>query len=1058
MNKLLLFLMLATAPIQAAMAAPKSELPDWQNPYVIERNRAPMTASFHTDGNKLTLNGIWAFHWYETIDARSLDFYKTTFDDTSWDKIPVPGMWELNGYGDPVYLNIGYAWRGHYQNNPPIPPLEHNYAGQYRRTFTLDESWKGQDIFLHIGSATSNVRVWVNGKEVGYSEDSKLEARFDITKFVRTGENLIALEIFRWCDGTYLEDQDFWRFSGIGRDVYVFARNKKRIEDINVIAGANGQAEVYAQVTKGVTSLDLCLVDPNGKQVAAVNVPASSKPVVRNGKSCLKATLNVPSPKLWSAETPWLYTLKVASNDKSGVTERAELQIGFRDVRIEGAQLLVNGAPVLIKGADRHELNPYKGYVVSEADMIQDILIMKQLNINAVRTSHYPNDPLWYSLCDKYGLYVIDEANIESHGMGYGEATLGNNPIFRDAHLSRIGRMVSRDFNHPSIIIWSLGNEAGFGENFIAGYNMVKEMDPSRPVHYERAVDYDNPNNTEYSDIICPMYYGYESCERYLKNSPEKPLIQCEYAHAMGNSMGGFKEYWDLVRKYPEYQGGFIWDFVDQALRWPVDPAKFGTDHIFVYGGDFNDYDPTDDSFCCNGVIAADRSLHPHAYEVGYQYRSIHTSASEEDAINGKVNVYNENFFIDLSRYMLDWSVEVDGLAVLSGSALPGKIAPQSVASVELGFNEADIQEACGFPDLASHDVYLNVSWSLRRSDGILPAGSEVAYDQILINEALPVAFSDLSGLPSYKESEGKAIFSGIMSFSGSGLARSSAWRAEFDVATGSLSSYTIDGKELISHPLEPDFLRAATENDLGARFDKVLAVWRDAVLVPSSVDVEEMEDCMRLSVVYQSIEEYAVVNMVYDIYADGIISAKESLKDAGKLAQAPILPRFGMRLAMPGEFSNWEFFGKGPFENYVDRCSAAMVGHYVQRVEDQYHYGNVRPQDSGVKTGLKWARVLDDNGMGFEVSSSVKFSASALPFSAEMMDICKLGNPHAHSLELKASAHENDRSQGQTWLSFDLHHTGLGCVTSWGAWPRKEYRVVPAEYEFNFVIRPLNN
>ena len=642
--------------------------------------------------------------------------------------------------------------------------------------------------------------------------------------------------------------------------------------------------------------------------------------------------------------------------------------------------------------------------------------------------------------------------------MGYGEATLGNNPIFLDAHLSRISRMVSRDFNHPSIIIWSLGNEAGFGDNFIAGYNMVKEMDPSRPVHYERAVDYEHPNNTEYSDIICPMYYGYESCERYLQNSPEKPLIQCEYAHAMGNSMGGFKEYWDLVRKYPEYQGGFIWDFVDQALRWPVDPAKFGTDHIFVYGGDFNDYDPTDDSFCCNGVIAADRSLHPHAYEVGYQYRSIHTSASEEEAVNGKVNVYNENFFIDLSRYMLDWSVEVDGLAVLSGSVLPGKIAPQSVATMELGFNEADIQEACGFQELASHDVYLNVSWSLRRADGILPAGSEVAYDQILINEALPVAFADLSGLPSYSESEGKAVFTGNMSFSGAGLARSSAWRAEFNVATGALSSYTIDGKELISHPLEPDFFRAATENDLGARFDKVLAVWRDAVLVPSSFDVAEMEDCMRLTVVYQPIGEYAVVNMVYDIYADGVISATESLKDAGKLAQAPILPRFGMRLAMPGEFSNWEFFGKGPFENYIDRCSAALVGHYVQRVEDQYHYGNVRPQDSGVKTGLKWARVLDDNGMGLEVSSSVKFSASALPFSAEMMDVRKLGNAHAHSLELKAFAHENDRSQGQTWLAFDLHHTGLGCVNSWGAWPRKEYRVAPEEYEFNFVLRPLNN
>ena len=1058
MTRFLSTLLLALAALPAAGAAPKSDLPDWQNPYIVERNRLPMTASFQTDGQKLILNGTWKFCWYETIDSRSKDFYGLAYDDSKWDEMPVPGLWELNGYGDPLYLNIGYAWRGHYTNNPPIPPMEHNYAGQYRRTFVLDESWKGKDIFLHIGSATSNVRVWVNGKEVGYSEDSKLEARFDITRYVKQGENLIALEIFRWCDGTYLEDQDFWRLTGLARDVYVFSREKKRLQDINVVASASGEASIYAEVTKGVTSVSFTILDPNGREVASRTVPVSSSSKADNGNLCLKTTLSVPSVKQWSAETPWLYTLCAASFDKTAVTERTEIQIGFRDVRIEGAQLLVNGQPVLIKGADRHELNPYKGYVVSEADMLQDILIMKQLNINAVRTCHYPNDPLWYSLCDRYGLYVLDEANIESHGMGYGPESLAKDPQFLDAHLARITRMVRRDFNHPSVIIWSLGNEAGFGDNFISGNLAVKKMDPSRPVHYERAVDYEKPNNTIYSDIICPMYFGYTSCEKYLQDNPSKPLIQCEYAHAMGNSMGGFKEYWDLVRKYPAYQGGFIWDFVDQALAWPADASKHGTDHIFVYGGDFNDYDPTDDSFCCNGVIAADRSLHPHAYEVAYQYRSIHTTATASEALSGKVRIYNENFFIDLSRYHLGWSIEVDGNPVLSGCINAPAVGPQQTVEADLGFNEADIMEVTGFDDLSSHDIYLNVSYTLRRTDGILPAGSEVAYDQICLNEAPAGVFCDNSGLPEFESQGDRFVFSGNMYFEGAGNERISRWTASFDAATGSLVSYTLGGKELIEEPLLPCFNRALTENDLGAKFDKKLSLWRDAVLRASVVDVDQLEDCCRVTVVYEPIGEAAIVKMQYLVYADGVISATESLADAGKLSEAPILPRFGMTLAMPGEYSTFEFFGKGPFENYVDRNSAAMTGHYVQRVEDQYNYAYVRPQDSGMKTGLRWLRVIDDNGTGLEVSSAVKFSATALPFSLNDMDIRRLGNAHAHSLELKAKSHENERTLGKTYLTFDLHHTGVGCVNSWGAWPRKEYQVLPAEYEFNFIIRPVDN
>lgn len=1034
-----------------------TEMPDWQNPRVVERNRLPMRAHFETDGLKQMLNGTWDFKWYETIASRSVEFFRTDFDASDWDEIPVPGMWELNGYGDPVYVNIGFPWRGHYKNNPPFPSDWHNYAGQYRRTFTLGEEWKGKDIFLHIGAASSCVRVWVNGKEVGYSEDSKLEARFDITKFVRTGDNLIALEIFRWCDGSYLEDQDFWRLTGISRDVYVFSREKARVEDINVTASASGEVKIRTEVTKGVASVQYALFDTKGKEVPftmEMADPATTKTPA--GTSINNLVMKVDSPLLWTAETPNLYTLEVTSFAKKGgkhiPSERFALEIGFRDICIKDGQVLVNGEPVLFKGANRHEMNPYKGYVVTEADMIQDIKIMKQLNINAVRTCHYPDDPLWYTLCDRYGLYMVTEANIESHGMGYGDETLAKDPAYEHAHLERIRRAVQRDFNHPSIIFWSLGNEAGFGPNFIKGYEMVKAMDPSRPVQYEQA------GFNEQTDIMCPMYWNYSQCEKYVSSNPERPLIQCEYAHSMGNSQGGLKEYWDLVRKYPSYQGGFIWDFVDQALKWPADPQKHGTDHVFVYGGDFNDYDPSDNSFCCNGIIAADRSLHPHAYEVAYQYRSIHTSAAAGDARDGMVKIYNENFFIDLSRYALNWKVEVDGSPVLSGCIQGLDVAPQETKTLSLGFNEADILEVAGIEDLASHDVYLNITYTLRRADGILEAGYEISHDQICISKAAAVPFADESGAPAFSV-DGKAhVFSGLMSFEGSDNERIAPWEAVIDAETGALASYKVNGREMIESPLVPCFGRAATENDLGAGQDKRLDFWRSMILNVDSFEVTEGQDFTKVAVKFVPVAEAALVGIEYLLYADGAIEVTCSLEDAGKLQETIMLPRFGMEFAMNGAYSTFEFFGYGPHENYIDRKISAVMGHYVQRVEDQYHYGYVRPQESGTKTGLKWMKILDDNGAGFEILSETEFSASALPFHWTEMDVRRLGNNQAHSLELKAIAHENCRSLGKTWVNVDLAQMGLGCITSWGAWPREEHRVPAKPYAFRFVIRPAGN
>ena len=1050
MKRLMIAVLCALALGTAAVAdaAEKKNLPAWQDPFVLQENRMPMTAHFETDGLKQTLNGMWDFCFYETIGSRSMDFFKTDFDSSGWDQMPVPGLWEMNGYFDPVYVNVGYAWSGHYTSTPPIPAEWHNYAGQYRRTFVIDDSWEGKDIFLHIGSATSNVRVWVNGKEVGYSEDSKLEARFDLTKYVHAGENLIALEIFRWCDGTYLEDQDFWRFTGIARDVYLYSREKNRLEDIRVVASASGDASIYAELSKGVTSVRYTVSDPYGKEVASQTVSVGSKERSERGLPVVRTVVNVPSVKQWTAETPWLYTLDVEVFNKNGKTEATSIEIGFRDVCIEGGQLLVNGKPVLIKGANRHEMNPYKGYIVTEADMIQDILVMKKLNINAVRTCHYPDDNLWYSLCDRYGLYVVDEANAESHGMMYGPGVLAKNPDYEKAHVDRAERVVKRDFNHPSVIIWSLGNEGGDGPNYAASYDAVKALDTSRPVQYEPAI------RDGKTDIYCPMYYDYRASERYASSNPERPLIQCEYAHAMGNSMGGLKEYWDLIRKYPSYQGGFIWDFVDQALKWPSEEP--GTDHVFVFGGDFNDYDPSDNSFCCNGIIAADRSYHPHAYEVAYQYRSIHTSS--ENPLSGVVDVYNEYFFIDLSRYAMHWDIEVDGMKVLTGVVPALDVDPQASARVELGFGQDDVLEAAGVESLDGHDVYLTVRYLLKRADGILPAGSEVAYDQICMNEAALPSLENLSGLPSYEENGNVHTFYGNMTFDGSANVRVAPWKAVFDAQTGAMTEYVLSGKSLIENPVMPCVGRAVIENDLGAKQDKRLEMWRMAEFKPVSFEVVKTDSCYVVDVAFETIGEAADIRMRYEVYADGSVAVTESLSDAGKLSEAPMLPRFGVDFAMNGAYSTFEFFGMGPHENYSDRVSSALMGHYVQRVEDQYHYGYVRPQESGTKTRIKWMRVMDDNGAGFEIRSDIKFSASALPFSWKQMDVRMLGDNQAHSLELKALAHEDQRTKGKTWVNVDMAQMGLACVNSWGAWPLEPYRVNAQPYEFRFVITPVNN
>lgn len=956
----------------------------WQDPACNQVNRLPMHASFDTDSPVMSLDGSWKFQWFCDLGTQDADFYMADKDDSAWGNMPVPGMWELNGYGDPLYLNIGYAWRGHFKSNPPVVPQEQNHVGQYRRHFTLPADWKGSDIILEIGSATSNVQVWVNGQSVGYSEDSKLAASFDITKYVKPGDNLIALEIHRWCSGTYLEDQDFWRFCGIARGVTVSALPKARITDIHVSAHADGSYNFEVSTTKGVKNVEMSLY---GNGVTAQNIPASGR---------------IEGIRPWSAETPYLYTLVV--NAKGAKTaQMATLEVGFRDVCIEDGLLKVNGKPVMIKGADRHELSSTGGYVVSQEEMIRDIRIMKDLNINAVRTSHYPNDPRWYRLCDRYGLYVVNEANIESHGMGYGPETLAKVPAYGQAHLERTQRMMQRDFNHPCIIVWSMGNEAGFGPNFQNVYKWMKDYDSSRPVQYERA------GLEKETDIFCPMYLDPANCEKYAQSNPERPLIQCEYAHAMGNSMGGLKEYMDLVRKYPSYQGGFIWDFVDQAIRWPSADSKTG--YIYAFGGDFNEYDPSDNSFNCNGIIAADRSYHPHAYEVQYQYQSIW--AKDAGIADGLVEISNENLFTDLDRYYINWEIICNGVPVASGNY--NELACQPGKTVVAKLFDAAAYADCN-PD---GELFVNLSFHLKKQNGLLEAGHRVAYEQILLRA------SQLQ-----QDCYGQYTMD-----------------VDFDSATGALSSIVVNGRQMLQAPLMPCFGRAVTENDLGAYLHMRLAAWQYPDLKLLSFDRNG-----KTAVAVYAVGDLAKVKLTYEIHPDCIAVTQEMFDVRDK---APMMFRFGLEMAMKGEFENIRFYGNGPFENYTDRNSASKVGLYTQKVADQYHYGYARPQESGCHTDLRFLEVTDNAGNGLFFGSGEHFNASVLDISRRSLDLSLVKSQRAdgkiqkHSLELCPD--------GSTHIILDNAHMGLGCINSWGAMPLEQYRPQAGEQSFSFMIIPLN-
>ena len=1024
-----------TALCACSFTASAQTFKEWQDPQVNEINRAPMHSTFFAyedlesasvsvkekSANYMTLNGTWKFFWVANADERPTDFYRIGYNDKGWDDMQVPAVWELNGYGDPIYVNVGYAWRNQYKNNPPYVPVEKNHVGSYRKEIIVPADWKGKDIIAHFGSVTSNMYLWINGKFVGYSEDSKLEAEFDVTKYLKPGEeNLIAFQVFRWCDGTYLEDQDFFRYSGVGRDCYLYARNKNRIDDIRITPDLDsnykdGKLDVELKL-KGNNKVKLELLDACGNVVAEKEVKGSGN---------VNTDLQLENPVKWTAETPYLYTLRASVSKGSVITEVVPVNVGFRKIEIKNAQILVNGQPVLFKGANRHEMDPDGGYVVSLERMLQDIQIMKKFNINAVRTCHYPDDAYWYELCDKYGIYMVAEANIESHGMGYGENTLAKNKKYAKAHMERNIRNVQRNFNHPSIIFWSLGNEAGYGPNFEAAYDWIKAEDPSRAVQYEQA------GKTGKTDIFCPMYYRYKGCEEYSKDAnSEKPLIQCEYAHAMGNSEGGFKEYWDLVRKYPKYQGGFIWDFVDQSCRWTGENGKM----IYAYGGDFNRFDASDNNFCDNGLISPDRVPNPHMYEVGYFYQNIWTTPA--DLSKGELNIYNENFFTDLSSYRMEWQLLKDGKIVRSGILDNLKVEPQQIAKVKLDLGETD----------NTGEWLLNVSYVQKITEHLLPAGHVVARNQIVVRpyeapemQIANVAQSNIKVSQPVVNDEN----SNCLEISGE------SFNILFNKSNGFMDYYEVNGTAMIKEgaQLTPNFWRAPTDNDYGAGLQKKNAVWRNPEMKLLSLNHDVVDGMVVVSAEYEMKSVSAKLNIEYTVNNVGAVKVTQKMI-SDKSAKVADMFRFGMQLVMPESFEKIIYYGRGPIENYSDRNHSADLGIYNQTVTEQF-YPYIRPQENGTKTDIRWWKLLNNEGKGLIFVSESPFSASALHYTIESLDDGEQKDQR-HSFEVEPSPLTN--------FLIDKAQQGLACEDSWGAIPLPQYRLPYGDYEFTFIMTPVSD
>ncbi len=1022
----------------------KTGILDWENPAVIDMNKEPAHCTYIPFADReqvlkndwtaspyfLPLNGTWKFNWVRKPADRPKDFFREDFDVSLWSNIQVPGNWELQGFGVPIYTDVDYPFPA----NPPYIPHDYNPVGSYRRNFTLPENWEGRQIFLHFGSVKSAMYVWINGEKIGYSQGSKIPAEFNITDFVNLNSNTLAVEVYRWSDGAYLEDQDYWKVSGIERDVYLYSTPQVNIRDFFVLGDldenftdgilkVNVELKSYLPNKSGPHRVQLDLLDAHKNSMFSKPLDQTA---VLGGKNSttLKFIHTIKNPAKWTAETPYLYSLVLSLLDPSGrIIETVGCQTGFRSVEISDGQLKVNGTPLTIKGVNRHEHEPTTGRVVSEEYMRKDIELMKQFNINAVRCSHYPNVPRWYELCDLYGLYVIDEANIESHGMGYDpNTTLGNNPAWKFAHLDRTERMVERDKNHPSIIIWSLGNEAGDGVNFEATYEWIKARDPSRPVQYEQA------GTKSHTDIVCPMYRQIHHLEEFLKNGLDnRPLILCEYAHAMGNSVGNLQDYWDYFNIHREIQGGFIWDWVDQGIY----QLNENNEEYWAYGGDFGPPEtPSDRNFCINGLVFPDRSLHPHIWEVKKVYQYI--KAKPLDLQRGIVDIHNLYDFLDLNFAVLKWSIHGDDKTIAEGQVDELAIPPQQSKILDLSFPEIQLDPGV--------EYFVLLRFVLKGNAPLFPQGHVLAWEQFKLPMFVAFEPTDSFGFPKLTLTEDSQNF----------IITGQQFLVRVNKNNGEIVSLVYENTELIKSGPIPNFWRAPTDNDFGSDMPRRLAIWRDsgknrtAIKISArQVDTNEIH-CEIESIISAGFSKYfssyRILGSGDIIVTNRFIPGKDSL---------PELPRFGQTMTIPEEFDNMAWFGRGPHESYWDRKTSAAVGLYSGKVKDQYH-PYIRPQENGNKTDVRWVALTNDQGTGLLAVGMPLLSISANQFLIDDFE----NGPE------KEQRHPSDlKIREFITLNLDLKQMGVGGDTSWGerARPHPEYTLYAREYSYSYRLRPFS-
>lgn len=1014
--------------------AQENKIPDWENEKVFGINKEEAHATFYSfpnasdamsldaehSVNYFWLNGKWKFYWSKFPEARPKNFYLLDFDDRNWNEIPVPSNWELQGYDIPIYVNHPYEWTK--KPNPPFVRHDWNPVGSYRRQFELPKEWENKEIFITFGAVKSAFYLWINGQKVGYSQDSKLPAEFNITKYLKKGNNLLAVEVYRWSDGSYLECQDFWRISGIERDVFLQARPKTFIRDI--------KAEPFLRNDYRLGILNLILELQSDKPFIYTDYQVEAqlykhdillkKLKLKSNEKGFMDDIQLPFPDLWSAEQPNLYRLILNLMDKNGKTlESTAIDVGFREVKIAGGQLLVNGKAVLLKGVNRHEHDPKTAHVISRISMLEDVRLMKQFNINAVRTSHYPNDPYWYQLCDQYGLYLIDEANIESHGMGYApERTLGNNPLWKEAHLDRIKRMLERDKNHPSVIIWSMGNEAGFGENFVAAAAMMRQMDPNRPIHYERA------GEDPATDIVCPMYPSLEELKEYAARASDRPLIMCEYAHSMGNSTGNLKEYWDLIESEKHLQGGFIWDWVDQGIeRYSGKGEKY-----YAFGGDFGgDTIPSDNNFCINGLVFPDREIHPALWEVKKVYQNIDFKLN-----NTFVHIQNNYFFTNLNAFQFQWQLLEDGEEIGSGDFSEIDLNPGQSVDIALPMQR----------DLFAQDVdyVFTITAKTKTEWGLIPENHEIAWEQFELKSMRGFRFTNLDKFEKLIYFENDKILK----------INGNDFEFVFSKEQGKLIGWRSKSRNILSMPksVEFNFWRGMTDNDFGNRFQKRAAVWKNAGENPELLQFDFRkigEKEIRIYTKHSLVNGIAIWNTIYIVAANGELNIDNSfvpLQDS-----LPELPKLGLTFAIDSSYQQLNWYGRGPIESYWDRKSGAKIGVFSSSVEKQL-VNYIRPQENSNHTDTRWFALRDNQGFGLLVAGNSLLNFSAQNYALEDFDQPDKSK-NKHSVDIQRRPFVS--------LDIDIQQTGLGGDDSWGARPHHEYTLWAKPYRYQIRIIPFS-